>query len=252
MSRAAPSTGDAAARLRDPVLWHDIECGGYRADLALWEELTADASELLELGCGTGRVALHLARGGNEVQGVDRDAALVAALNRAADSAGVPARATVADAREMALDDRFPLILAPMQLFQVLGGARGRRSALQRVGGHLAEDGILAAAIVDFLPGGEVDEDSLPDVRDVDGWIHSSLPLEVRMTEGPIEIRRVRQVVSPAGELAEEAHVIRLDRITASTLEAEGSSVGLEPCGRRSIPATESHVGSTVVLLGRG
>ena len=246
-----PSTADAAARLRDPVLWHDIECGGYRADLPLWEELTTDLPELLELGCGTGRVALRLARQGNEVRGVDRDAALVTALNRAADSAGVPARATVADVREMALDHRFPLILAPMQLLQVLGGGRGRRSALQCVHDHLTENGLLAAAVVDFVPGGETDEDSLPDVRDVDGWIYSSVPLEVRTTEDPIEIRRLRQVVSPVGELAEEAHVIRLDRVTPSTLEAEGASAGLEPCGRRSIPTTESHVGSTVVLLRR-
>ena len=43
--------------------WQDVECGAYSADLEAWERLAA-ASEgpMLELGSGTGRVCLHLAR----------------------------------------------------------------------------------------------------------------------------------------------------------------------------------------------
>ena len=48
------------------AVWHEVECGGYAADLPVWERL-ADAAggAVLELGCGTGRVALRLASRGN-------------------------------------------------------------------------------------------------------------------------------------------------------------------------------------------
>ena len=50
------------------AIWHDVECGAYGADLALWEELaTAAGGPVLDLGCGTGRVVLHLARRGHAV-----------------------------------------------------------------------------------------------------------------------------------------------------------------------------------------
>jgi len=53
------------------VIWHDVECGGYEGDLALWRELAAAGGPILDLGCGTGRVALDLARRGHRVHGLD-------------------------------------------------------------------------------------------------------------------------------------------------------------------------------------
>ena len=54
-------------------VWHEVECGGYAADLALWERAGRRADgPVLELGSGTGRVALHLARRGSEVVGGGR------------------------------------------------------------------------------------------------------------------------------------------------------------------------------------
>src|SRR5207244_3963878 len=62
------------------VAWHDLECGGYRADFALWHELAqANPGPVLEVGAGTGRVALELARAGYAVTALDRDPALRAA-----------------------------------------------------------------------------------------------------------------------------------------------------------------------------
>ena len=62
------------------VVWHDVECGRYDADLTLWIELAREAGgPVLDVGAGTGRVALPLARAGHEVTALDRDAELLAA-----------------------------------------------------------------------------------------------------------------------------------------------------------------------------
>jgi SAM-dependent methyltransferase len=238
--------------VNETAIWHDVECGAYAADLALWEELAGEADRAtLELGCGTGRVALHLARRGHEVWAVDRHSALTAELERRARDEGLPVHVATADIRDLDLDSRFTLAAAPMQVMQMLGGERGRRRALERCAAHLAPDGMLAAAIVEGAPEeAEGDgRDLLPDVREVDGWIYSSQPLDVRTDGAVIEIRRLRQAVSPAGRLEERLHTERLELLDAEALEAQSSRAGLRPVGRRCIETTDTHIGSTVVLL---
>jgi SAM-dependent methyltransferase len=238
-----------------PAIWHDVECGPYHADLGLWDELaTQHGGPVLELGCGTGRVALHLARRGHRVLGVEADPALAAELAGRARDEGLPVDVVVADVGELELAERFPLALAPMQLLQMLGGRRVRRAALERVGAVLAEDGLLAAAIIEGVPP-EVVGDAiglLPDVREAHGWVYSSLPIEIRDAGDGIEIHRLRQMVSPAGELSEEIDVARLDIVDAAALEEEAVEAGLRPVARREIEASAEHVGSTVLLLEAG
>ena len=69
-------------RLEDEVIWHDVECGGYSADLALWRELaaSANAGAIIDVGAGSGRVALDLGLNGYEVVAVELEPKLAAAL----------------------------------------------------------------------------------------------------------------------------------------------------------------------------
>ena len=234
------------------VIWHDVECGAYKGDLALWRELAAGAgSPILDLGCGTGRVALDLARQGHAVHGLDLDLELVSAFNARAAAAGLAAEATAGDAREFALGDEFAIVLAPMQLVQLLEGPAERIDCLRCARRHLRPGGALAVAIVDGFPD-ELTEEApppLPDTREVDGWVYSSLPLDAALDAGAIVVRRLRQVVSPAGELSDELDEIPLRLLRAETLEAEAREAGLAPAGRREVAPTDSHVGSVVVLL---
>ncbi|HEY1356406.1 MAG TPA: class I SAM-dependent methyltransferase [Solirubrobacterales bacterium] len=233
------------------AIWHDLECGAYETDLSSWER-HAEAAEdpILDLGCGTGRVSLHLARRGHTVVGLDRDEGLVAAFNERA--RGLPAEAVAADAREFDLDRRFGLILAPMQIVQLLGGREERIRCLACVARHLLPGGRAAIAIVDGLvPAPDDGPPSLPDAREVDGWVYSSLPLVTAFDGGLIVVRRLRQTVSPGGELSEDVDEVSLWEISAPQLEEEARAAGLEPLGREEIPASEDHIGSTVILLER-
>jgi SAM-dependent methyltransferase len=245
------------------AIWHDVECGGYAADLPLWEELAERrGGPVLELGCGTGRVALHLARCGHRVIGLDRDPDLIAALRqRASDSrhngvgrkSDAPAdrvEPLVADAREFELDEPVALALAPMQFLQLLPGAADLAACLAAVAAALEPGGLFAAALVESVPTGGAPP--LPDVHEVDGWVYSSLPVAALTAEGRILLRRLRQAVSPAGELSEEEDEIELRTLAADELEREAERAGLLPVGRRTVPATEAHVGSLVVLMERG
>jgi SAM-dependent methyltransferase len=233
------------------VIWHEAECGSYGADLGLWEELTADAGgPVLDLGCGTGRVALHLGRRGHRVLGLDLSPSFAAALGEA--SGELPVEAEVGDARDFDLGAKFGLVLAPMQLVQLFAGAEERRDCLRCVAAHLLPGGLAAFAIVESMPAAVDAPPPLPDTREVDGWVYSSLPVDAKVDSGSIHVRRLRQTVSPRGELEEELHEIALRTLDASTLESEGRDAGLRPAGRRFVPPTEEHVGSTVVLLAKG
>lgn len=232
------------------VIWHDVECGAYDADLPLWEELADRAAgRVLDLGCGTGRVALHLARRGYEVIGVDRDATLLAAMRA---RAGELAVETVhADAREFVLERSVTLALAPMQTLQLLEGSEDRIACLRRVADALAPGGRFAAAILEEMPPPDDSPPPLPDVREIDGWVYSSLAVEAAVGPGEIVIHRCRQTVSPTGELGEEPNRVRIETFSSAQLEEEAATVGLAPVGRHLIGPTDIHVGSTVVVLGK-
>ena len=167
----------------DAVAWHDVECLSYTIDLPLWRELAeAHPGPILDIGCGTGRVALDLANRGHELTGLDSDAELVHELSRRAHEQGLRVDAIVADARTFVLPDRFSLAIAPQQVVQLLGGREGRVAFLRSARRVLKPDGVLAVALSD--PAEAVPEEEvlppLPDVLEIDGWVLSSRPLAMR------------------------------------------------------------------------
>jgi len=237
------------------LIWHEVECGDYTADLPLWEELADQAPSdkaIMELGCGAGRVTLHLA--GRQpkpylVIGLDHDYDLVASVWER--SGSLPGDAEYADVRDFEFATQFSLVLAPMQLIQLLGDSRERLACLSCVVGNMNPGGLAAFAIVEEMPAvpPESCAPPLPDVRQVEGWIYSSLPLEPVASLDSMVLRRLRQTVDPDGNMTDELNEVELCLLSADTLEREALEVGLHPAGRREIPATEAHVGSTVVLL---
>ena len=246
-------TSRSAAAAADTVVWHDVECGAYEADLDLWRELAAAArGPILELGCGTGRVALDLTARAHEVIALDADPELVRELGARARSRGIRVRTAVADARAFELPDReIALAIAPMQVVQLMGGASGRRDLLLRASLHLRRGGRLALALADPLEGVPAEGASppVPDVREQDGWVFSSMPVAVRPEGDAIVIDRLRQAVSPAGMLDEAMASIRLDSVVPDEIETAAAELGFEVLPQRRVEPAGDYVGSTVVLL---
>lgn len=234
------------------AIWHDIECGTYTEDLEVWRELARrHGGPILDIGAGTGRTSLDLARAGYAVTALDIADELLEVLRARGD--GLPVTTIVADARAFDLGATFPLCIVPMQTVQLLGGAAGRSGLLTCARAHLDPGGALAIAITDALEPFEVGDTGLgplPDVREIDGVVYSSRPTAVRVSPDGFVLERRRETVTGDGRLSASDDVIALDRVSADALEAEGRAAGLTPAERIEIPATDDYVGSTVVVLG--
>jgi len=244
------------------VIWHDLECGGYAEDLPLWRALAAEHGDpVLDIGAGTGRVALDLARAGYRVTALDRapellDVLAARALGRNFDMEGVSSQAlvtsVVADARNFDLRERYPLIIVPMQTIQLLGGPTGRAALLRCALNHLPPGGALAIAIAEALDLYDATDglpSPLPDIRELDGVVYSSQPVAVRAERDAFVLERRRETVAVAGERTVERDLIRLDRVTARGLEREGRATGFARVQRARVRETSDYVGSEVVIL---
>lgn len=237
--------------MSEAVIWHDVECGGYEADLQLWRDLAAEArGPVLDVGAGTGRVALDLARRGHEVVAIDVNADLLAALD--ARAAGVPVETVRADARDFELGRGFALVIVPMQTVQLLPGEPAREAFLSRVRAHLTAGGRLAMALADPLDGYDERHDTppVPDLREIDGVIYASRPVRLVDAGARIAIEREREVVDAAGLRRVTEDVIWLEHLSADQMERECETAGLRVLPRVHVPATDVYVGSAVVMAG--
>jgi SAM-dependent methyltransferase len=97
---------------------------------------------VLELGCGTGRVTIPIARMGIPVTGLDLVPGMIERARRK--SAGLDARWIVGDARNFHLDELFRLIFLTGNVFQFFLTNADQAAMLQCVHTHLHEGGLFA------------------------------------------------------------------------------------------------------------
>jgi SAM-dependent methyltransferase len=223
------------------VIWHDLECGAYRADLPLWRELARSqgAGTILEIGAGTGRVTLDLARSAHAMIAVERDDELAAELSR-----GLPVDVVCADACYFELEARVSLCIVAMQTVQLLAD---RPAFLRCAHASLTAGGVLALAVLglDVQPF-EVELDA--DVVEHGGVRYVSAPTALRETGEQVALERRRTTCDgSAGSVSLD--VTTLARLEPATLAAEGIAAGFAYRDLLSVPPSAEHVGSQVVLL---
>ena len=112
---------------------------------------------VLDAGCGTGRVAIELARRGVAVVGVDADPDMIAAARAKAPDL----RWAVADLADLALPDRFDVVVLAGNVVPYVAPAR-RAAAVAASARHLAPHGVLIAGFA-LRP-------EWPDLAAYDGW----------------------------------------------------------------------------------
>lgn len=248
----------------EAAIWQDVEFGAYTADLPLWEELAASAGgPVAELGAGSGRVSMHLAKAGNVMLALERDPELLEELTRRALAAkamitpipfdlAAPAgtRLHLGASADGPSEPR--LAIAPLHVIQQIAPA-ARAGLLADIAARLEPGGLFAAVVVDesslVHEEGVGPEARPPDMREVDGWVYASEPLWLHLTEGELKARRLRRRVSPEGEVERSVHDELLHRVSPDELEAEARAAGLSPAGRRKIVSGPGEADSIAVLL---
>jgi SAM-dependent methyltransferase len=124
-----------------------------REDLAFFADAAREAAgEVLELGCGTGRVLIPCARAGARITGLDRSPEMLdicrQRLQRETPDVAVRASLVEGDMRAFDLGRPFALVTIPFRPFQHLLTVEDQLACLTAVRKHLADGGRL---IVDLF-----------------------------------------------------------------------------------------------------
>jgi SAM-dependent methyltransferase len=128
------SAYDAIARVYDPWSASVVE------DVPFYvEEAVRSGGPVLELGGGTGRIAVPIAAAGLAVGRVDLSAGMLEVARGRAALAGVRLDLRQGDMREPPVEGEFPLVLCPFRSLLHMETDADRRSALRAVSRRLAK-----------------------------------------------------------------------------------------------------------------
>jgi SAM-dependent methyltransferase len=135
--------------------WENAQTVG-RRDITFWRRLAMGTKgRVLELGTGTGRVAVPIARAGRSIVGIDRSEPMLARARARVRRARLQRqlRLVRGDIRHLPFPDRsFSLVIAPYGILQSLLVERDLKQTLDAVTRALDRNGIFGLELVADLP----------------------------------------------------------------------------------------------------
>ena len=157
----------------------------------------AGAGPALELGIGTGRIALPLAEKNVEIHGVDASSSMIEQLR--AKPGGDRLKITKGNFAEVPVDGKFALVYVVFNTFFMLGSQEEQVQCFRNVAEHLAPGGcfVIEAFVPDVtrFSGGQVNwatkvtpEDVLLDVGKHDAVAQTVVSQKIVITEGNVRL----------------------------------------------------------------
>ncbi|MDQ0418924.1 ubiquinone/menaquinone biosynthesis C-methylase UbiE [Croceifilum oryzae] len=134
--------------------YYDWTSNGLDHDTTYYTELAkASGGPVLELGCGTGRVTVAIAREGFPIIGIDNSHEMLLRAEQKAQSLGVSSNVQFIEEEMQDFelpDSRFPLAIIPYRSFMHVTHVEEQIKTLENIYRHLTDDGVLAFNV--FVP----------------------------------------------------------------------------------------------------
>jgi SAM-dependent methyltransferase len=203
-----------------PATYDSVPLYSDRRDVQFYvEEAHAAGGSVLEVGCGTGRILLPIARSGHSMDGLDSSPQMLdrCRAKLAEEPDAVRHRVTLhqGDARDFDLGRQFDLVIAPFRVVQHLTTIEHQLAFLDSVARHLAPGGRLAFDVfnpnftaltnADGVEREDTPETKLPDGR---SFRRAGRVARVRWVDQVSEIELIYYISSGASI---ERHVMSFD-----------------------------------------
>ena len=182
---------------KDYVRFYDWIYSPFRADIAWFLDLARRrGTPVLEIACGTGRVALPLARAGLDVVGLDLSEPMLELVRRKCEDEAEMTRKALsfvrADMREFSLGRSFPCVIVPNASLLNLQNINDLRKCLSCLFTHTRPGGVLA---VDVIPPPRITEREVGKLYQLCEGVNPQTGLATKEFNRIVRLDRQRQLV---------------------------------------------------------
>lgn len=187
-----------------------------RGDTSLWEDkffylkcVRTYGQPVLDVGCGTGRLLLHLIQQGIDIDGVDNSPEMLALLHQKAQKFGVNPTTYQQQMERLALPRQYQTILVPSSSFQLLLEPALPPIAMRRFYDHLLPGGTVVMPFMTLWKAGDpLESNWTKEAKRADGALVRRLSWSRYDPASQLEETRETYQVSRDGEvIASETHV---------------------------------------------
>ena len=215
--------------------FYDLDFEGFHDDAAFYERLVElHGVRVLELGVGTARIAVPLARAGAQVTGVDvSEGMLGIARERARD---LPITFVEGDLRDVRVRGKFDLVIAPLGTLQHMESPSDFVAALQTMAHHLTEGGVAVIDVESPVPD-DFDPSPQPLIQHWtkpwrEGRVTKLVSVDAIPSEGTKDVTWHYDIADAEGVLRRVTSVFPLRTFTSPEVELAARIAGLRIAAR--------------------